>query len=155
MSHRLINVDIDHDQEQAELLASLQAASLRDPADVHREITTRSAAIRQLLSRGNGADALVKALENPPYGRNIDILTKEAAATLVIDSLQAIRAQDAAGIAQKLSIEERDVLSKYLYHGLARPAQFNCAVLLMWHEKLVEAGGLGTLVRTMTDKNTL
>lgn len=47
-----------------------------------------------------------------------------------------------------------DVLMKYIYRGFELPASENvtCAALLVWHEKVMEKGGLGSIIRVMTDR---
>jgi actin related protein 2/3 complex subunit 5 len=55
----------------------------------------------------------------------------------------------------QLTMEEGVVLCKYLYKLMAQPVQFQSAILLTWHEKLVEQFGNGSIVRCLTDRNTV
>ena len=47
-----------------------------------------------------------------------------------------------------------DTLMKYIYRGFGLPGSENvsCAVLLVWHEKALVKGGLGSIIRVMTDR---
>ncbi|KAJ2136772.1 arp2/3 complex subunit, partial [Coemansia sp. RSA 678] len=113
-----------------------------------------SAAVRAAISRGNSLEALEKALSEPPYGRGMEA-AQSANAQLVSEILMATRAQDIGSVVGDLSDDDQDVLLKYIYHGLAHPAEFNCGVLLSWHERVVESGGLGSVVRVMADRRTV
>lgn len=77
---------------------------------------------------------------------------------------------------KSLSSDQVDVLMKYVYRGFANPTENSCGILLVWHEKVrggdgmaqviwlsgcslslqaVAAGGLGSIVRTITDRKTV
>ena len=59
-----------------------------------------------------------------------------------------------AGALTNLSVDEIDVLAKYIYKGLESGA--NSAALFKWFTALqARAGGLGHVVRVMTDENKL
>lgn len=47
-----------------------------------------------------------------------------------------------------------DVLMKYIYRGFEFPGSKNlsCGALLVWHEKVMAKGGLGSIIRVMTDR---
>lgn len=92
-------------------------------------------------------DAHVDAL-SPPFDQTQNLQT-------VMDALQTAKANDVAATVKSLSVDEIDVLMKYLYRGMAAPEKFNAGALLQWHEKAVEAGGLGTIVRVLTDRKTV
>lgn len=53
----------------------------------------------------------------------------------MIDVLNLFRAGDIAAAIQSLSIDQKDLLMKYLYAGLAKPELYNPGVILTWHEK--------------------
>lgn len=115
---------------------------------------TRATDVRNLLTRGNINDALTKALEDPPYGRNLENAKAKNIKT-VVDVLNQFRANDIPTAIKSLDVDQQDVLMKYLYAALAKPEQFNPGMLLNWHEKLTEVTGPGSIVRVMSDKRTV
>lgn len=54
-----------------------------------------------------------------------------------------------SGILKALEDTQLDALMRAIYKGLAAPADNNCAILLSWHEKVVELGGEGVIVRVL------
>jgi actin related protein 2/3 complex subunit 5 len=69
--------------------------------------------------------------------------------------LSAIKSTDIATALKSLNVDQMDVLMKYVYKGMAGPETYNPAILLQWHEKLVETAGLGCIVRVLTDRKTV
>ncbi|CAO3669102.1 unnamed protein product [Umbelopsis vinacea] len=115
------------------------AESGRSVEEITGLVDSRATDVRNLLTRGNINDALTKSLEDPPYGRNLEMP----------------RANDIPTAIKGLDVDQQDVLMKYLYAALAKPEQFNPGMLLSWHEKLTEVAGPGSIVRVMTDKRTV
>ncbi|CAO3622575.1 unnamed protein product [Cunninghamella blakesleeana] len=149
-------IDIDQYEEDAytedEILAEFDSGLT--PEQIEFEAQARSTDVRNLMTRGDLNAALTKALENPPYGRNVDS-AKFLSTQTVGDVLNAFRATDIPDIIKTLSNDQRDTLMKYIYAGMAKPESFNASVLLTWHEKLTEVTGTGSIVRVLTDKRTL
>jgi actin related protein 2/3 complex subunit 5 len=58
-------------------------------------------------------------------------------------------------VIKTLSAQQVDVLVKYIYRAMASPATFNASSLLAWHEKAVEVGGFGSIIRCMTDRKII
>lgn len=46
-----------------------------------------------------------------------------------------------------------DVLMKYIYRGFEIPSEGSSAHLLQWHEKVYSRGGVGCIVRVISDTN--
>ncbi|SAM08957.1 hypothetical protein [Absidia glauca] len=149
-------IDIDQYDEDAytedEILAEFDTGV--PPAQVEADTQARSTEVRNLMTKGDLAGALTRSLENPPYGRNVDN-AKFTSTQSVVEVLNVLRSTDIPDIVRSLGTEQRDVLMKYIYAGMAKPEVFNSAVLLTWHEKLTEVAGTGCIVRVMTDKRTL
>ncbi|KAJ2717107.1 arp2/3 complex subunit [Coemansia spiralis] len=153
MAHRKLAIDA-LDAEHQQMTEQLQFMSTRSAEEVAATVDQKAAAVRAAITRGNSVEALERALADPPYGRGLEA-AQSANAQLVGEIMMATRAQDIASVVGGLSEDDRDVLLKYVYHGLARPAAFNCGVLLGWHERVVEAGGLGSIVRMLSDRRTV
>ncbi|KAJ1965044.1 arp2/3 complex subunit [Dipsacomyces acuminosporus] len=153
MAHRKLDIDA-LDAEHQQITQQMQYLSTKTSDEVASSVSQKSAAVRAAITRGNSVEALEKALADPPYGHGMEP-AQAANAQLVSEVLAATRTQDIPSIVSSLSDDNRDILLKYIYHGLARPAEFNCGVLLSWHERVVESGGLGSIVRVMSDRKTV
>lgn len=70
----------------------------------------------------------------------------------MIDALSAFKTTEIINYVRESSVEDLDLIMKYVYRGMASPELFNSALLLQWHEKLYDFGGLGSIVRVMTDR---
>ena len=65
-------------------------------------------------------------------------------------SIKSANAVDSA--VKKLDSDQRDVLMKYIYRGFENPSEGSSAHLLLWHEKVFEEAGVGSIVRVLTDR---
>ncbi|KAJ3190880.1 hypothetical protein HK101_008281 [Irineochytrium annulatum] len=134
-------------------------------ADYERDVQQRTIEVRSLLSRGSVQGAIKKALENPPLGRDIQPI-KDKSAQLVMETLAAAKTADIPSLVKGMTLAEVDILMKFIYRGFQSPEVYNAAMLLAWHEKAsffnlnesnvtqaTEVGGLGSIVRVLTDRN--
>ncbi|KAJ2724729.1 arp2/3 complex subunit [Coemansia sp. Benny D115] len=153
MSHRKLAID-GYDADREQLSQQMNYLNTKSTSEIASLVDQKASLARQAITRGSITEALQKALSEPPYGYGLEP-AQAANALLVNEILLATRAQDQSSVIGSLGEDERDVLLKYIYHGLGRPAEFNCGVLLSWHEKIVEANGLGSIVRVMSDRKTL
>lgn len=96
--------------------------------------------ISQKLSSGNFATIIKELCQARPV--NIDF------ASTVVD--QMIGCKNIDEIVSKLDSDQIDLLMKYVYKGFELDKGGN---LLQWHDKLVQIGGLGSIVRVLTDKS--
>ncbi|CDS08461.1 hypothetical protein LRAMOSA09823 [Lichtheimia ramosa] len=156
MNYNWRTIDIDQYDEDAytedEILASFESQMPADQAEALAQ--TQSTDVRNLLTRGEYGNALLRALEDPPYGRHLT-QAKSIITQTVVDTLSLIRATDIESTISTLSFDQKDLLMKYLYAGLAKPELYNSGVLLTWHEKLTKIAGTGCIVRVMSDKRTV
>lgn len=67
----------------------------------------------------------------------------------------AIKSGEVANTIKALNDVQLDVLMKYIYKGMAFPEYFSAGVLLGWHERALAAGGLGSIIRVMSDKQSV
>ncbi|KAI9140873.1 actin-related protein 2/3 complex subunit 5 [Paraphysoderma sedebokerense] len=156
MAHRKVDVDSmavddDYDDENA----APESAAAVDVHLITSQVDSRAAEVSNLIQRGQASEAVLKALDNPPYGSDSINSAKDKNTRTVIDALSAAKSADIPSIIKKLSVEQCDVLMKYLYKGFATPEVFNTGVLLAWHEKLTEVAGVGSIVRVMADRRTV
>ncbi|RHZ61868.1 hypothetical protein Glove_345g43 [Diversispora epigaea] len=171
MSFRTIDVDaLDEEQLAQEELFVYSDGIEIDPQEALNNVQTKSIEVRNLLTKNNPENALITAINDPPYGLNTTA-AKELNAKIVMEVLNSIKATDILPLIKKLSIEQQDILMKYIYRGMAfsgkasdkpktgasppPPEPFNSAVLLNWHEKLTEIAGVGCIVRVITDRKTV
>ncbi|ORZ12607.1 actin-related protein 2/3 complex subunit 5 [Absidia repens] len=136
-------IDIDQYDEDAytedEILAEFDTGL--SPEQIEADTQSRTTDVRNLMTKGDLNSALLRSLESPPYGRNVDN-AKFASTQSVVELLNGFRATDIAETVKNLGNEQRDILMKYLYAGMAIP-------------ELTEVAGTGCIVRVMTDKRTL
>lgn len=104
------------------------------PARYDRSVRLKEANAN--IARGDSAAALTASLA-----------TSEPTGTLSV--LGTVKLAEIPGILKSLQDQELDALMRAIYKGLANPVENNCAVLLSWHEKVVELGGEGVIVRAL------
>ncbi|XP_031344202.1 actin-related protein 2/3 complex subunit 5-C [Photinus pyralis] len=103
-----------------------------------------------LLNQGKNAEALRAVLSNAPLGsKNQQI--KDQALNITLRVLLSIKGSQIDEIVQSLDPELIDVLMKYVYRGFEIPAEGSSGHLLMWHEKAYSVGGVGCIVRVLSD----
>lgn len=103
------------------------------------------------LNQGKNGDALHAVLKCPPIGsKNKE--AKERALMLVMRVLTAFKTSEIEKHVKALDRESVDILMKYIYKGFELSTDNNSAALLVWHEQAVSAGGLGSIVRVLTDR---
>ena len=97
--------------------------------------------VRQALARGDHVAAIQAGLSCADTDPNP-----------VLSCLSAVKSTDITQVLDRLPVDDLDVLMRAIYKGLAAPQDNNCAVLLSWHEKVVEIGGEGVIVRVLTHR---
>jgi len=106
--------------------------------------------INNLLQKGKQLDALKSVLTNAPLGsKNQQI--KENAVNLTLRVLLAIKPSQIDEAVSSLSPDLIDVLMKYIYRGFEYPSEGSSGHLLVWHEKVYNVGGVGCIVRVLSD----
>uniref|UniRef100_A0A914XTV6 Actin-related protein 2/3 complex subunit 5 n=1 Tax=Plectus sambesii TaxID=2011161 RepID=A0A914XTV6_9BILA len=111
--------------------------------------------VAQLLQSNRHEEALKVALQNAPLKTKNQAVKDRATAT-VVRVLTSIKQTDMEKIVEKLSSDQLDLLMKYVYKGMEIQADDQtCKSLLAWHSHIFNKGGLGSIVRVMTDRRRL
>lgn len=152
MANRKLDVDVE-DEDQYDAAAAV-AVSADEVARVSAEVDSRVNDVRTFLQRGDVTNAVITAIANPPSG-GFDRALVEKNSSVAIEALAAARPADVTAIVAKLDPEQIDVLAKYIYKGMEKPEVYNASTLLIWHEKLIDVGGVQTVVKTLVDKKTI
>ncbi|KAJ8270307.1 hypothetical protein GJAV_G00112770 [Gymnothorax javanicus] len=107
-----------------------------------------------LALQGNLMDALQAVLKNPPINtKNQNV--KDRAEGLVLTVLSSFKSSEIEKAVQTLDGNDLDLLMKYIYKGFERPTENSSAVLLQWHDKAFNVGGVGSIVRVLTARKTV
>ena len=111
--------------------------------------------VSQHLMSGNNVQALKVCLQNAPY-RSKDQSVKEKSTLLAVRVLSSMKTSEIAGAIQSLSVEDLDTLMKYIYKGFSLGLDGQqCGCLLSWHEKVAAKGGMGCIIRVLSDRKRL
>ncbi|KAG8173500.1 hypothetical protein JTE90_010927, partial [Oedothorax gibbosus] len=100
---------------------------------------------------GKHGDALKILLRSAPTGTKNQCI-KDAAINLVLKVILSIKTSDIEKTVSTLDRDQIDVLMKYVYKGFENPSEGRSAILLAWHEKVYAVGGIGSIVRVLTDR---
>jgi len=110
--------------------------------------------VRSMIATGDALQSLHLVLKEPPV-RCKDQLVKDLAFSVVMQVVMCFKgSENIEEAVNQLDKESIDVLMKYIYRGFENPAEegVSCALLLVWHEKALAKGGLGSIIRVMTDR---
>uniref|UniRef100_A0A1A9V887 Actin-related protein 2/3 complex subunit 5 n=1 Tax=Glossina austeni TaxID=7395 RepID=A0A1A9V887_GLOAU len=109
--------------------------------------------ITALLTQGKSVEALITVLQNAPL-RCKQQHVKDHALTLTINVLLSIKSSQIDQAVEALEQNDLlDVLMKYIYRGFEIPSEGSSGHLLQWHEKVFAKGGVGCIVRVLSDRN--
>ncbi|EAA14884.4 AGAP008895-PA [Anopheles gambiae str. PEST] len=100
---------------------------------------------------GRNIDALKTVLQNAPLMcKNQQV--KDNALSLTLRVLLSIKSSQIDAAIESLDDPELcDVLMKYIYRGFEIPSEGSSGHLLTWHEKVFAKGGVGSIVRVLSD----
>lgn len=104
-----------------------------------------------ISSTGRNIDALKTVLQNAPLlCKNQQV--KDNALNLTLRVLLSIKSSQIDAAIEALDDPELcDVLMKYIYRGFEIPSEGSSGHLLTWHEKVFAKGGVGSIVRVLSD----
>ncbi|EGC28986.1 p16-arc [Dictyostelium purpureum] len=124
----------------------------KSDAEYKSDISNREKEVTKALNMGKPQDALAVALADPPiYTKTAAI--KDQNATIVLNLLGSFKEKDVETSVESLNDEQLDVLMKYVYRGLA--VGENSAIFFKWHECVLKKGGMGTIIRVISEKKTV
>lgn len=107
--------------------------------------------VQSLLQQGDNVKALRVVLDNAPItSKNQQV--KDKAFQLTMRVVLAFKSSEVEGAINALSDPQLDILMKYIYKGFESPSEGSSALLLTWHEKAFAKGGIGSIVRVLTDR---
>lgn len=80
------------------------------------------------------------------------ICFQDSAINLTMKVLLSIKSSQIEDAVNSLDKDLIDVLMKYVYKGFETPSEGSSGHLLLWHEKAFAVGGVGSIVRVLTDR---
>lgn len=107
--------------------------------------------VNAFLAQSKNADALMVVLNNSPLNTKNQAV-KDRAVQLAIRVMTSFKTNEIEPAIKSLDSRTLDALMKYIYRGFEFPSDGSSASLLTWHEKAFAVGGLGTIVRVLTDR---
>lgn len=143
-SNKFRKVDVDqYDPDKfVEESVAEESAEGKGPSDSE---------VNAFLAQSKNADALMVVLNNAPLNTKNQIV-KDKAVQLALRVMTSFKTNEIDAAIKSLDSKELDSLMKYIYRGFEFPTDGSSASLLTWHEKAFAAGGLGTIVRVLTDR---
>jgi len=149
LSHEFRKLDIDQYNEDLYV-----EESGGESAEVQTVQGPDENEVNNLLQSGQCGEALKVVLRNAPVkAKGFEI--KEKAFALAIKCMIAVRISDMDTVVKSLDHHEIDILMKYIYKGFEYPTEGSSGHLLAWHEKAHAHGGLGAIIRVMTDRKSV
>lgn len=103
------------------------------------------------LRGGRAYEALRMVLIAAPVGSK-NQSARDQALALALKVILSIKTAEIDSIVKKLDTDQVDILMKYIYRGFECPSDGSSAHLLAWHDKVYQQGGVGSIVRVLTDK---
>ncbi|KPI93839.1 Actin-related protein 2/3 complex subunit 5-like protein [Papilio xuthus] len=103
------------------------------------------------LEKRRYIEALKLVLGNAPVG-STNQQVKDNALAITLKVLLAIKSAQIEEAVGNLSLDDIDILMKYIYRGFEYPSEGSSGHLLLWHEKAFNVGGSGSIVRVLSDR---
>jgi len=121
-------------------------------AELAAEVARRETEVNNLLSRKDKKGALAACLVDPPVTSK-DAATKDRNSAIVEKVIASITDSEVQSLVDALNQDALDVLMKYLYRIMGKiDKSINYALLLRMHALVSERAGLGTIVRSLTER---
>uniref|UniRef100_A0A1I8HYS3 Actin-related protein 2/3 complex subunit 5 n=2 Tax=Macrostomum lignano TaxID=282301 RepID=A0A1I8HYS3_9PLAT len=155
MSKRTTNakfrtVDVDQYNEDNFEDALLDGDSAGPDASGDGYLAVSDAELSKLLADNKISEALAALLAKPPVNVKSSAV-KDQAANQVLRVLMHTKQSDIDRVVQALDEAHVDTLMKYVYRCFELVKE-NHALLLVWHEKVLARGQIGSIVRALSDR---
>lgn len=123
-----------------------------DEATLSAEVAARETTVNNLLMMKDKRGALSASLTNPPVTSK-DSTTKDRNGAIVEKVIATITDAEVQGMIDSLDADKLDVLMKYLYKIMGKvDKSINYALLLRMHALVTEKAGVGSIVRSLTER---
>lgn len=123
-----------------------------DDPEAQAAVAAKDREVKKLLYKDPVA-ALKKALESPLLTTK-DKNAKDKGTAVVLEVLAAAAKEEQVNTSvDALSLDECDILIKYVYKGLGITT--NNGPLFRWHARVVQRAGPGCIVRCINDRKTV
>lgn len=76
---------------------------------------------------------------------------RDQVAELMLRVILNVKSSEVEAVVNTLDLDEIDVLMRYIYYGFEHPAEGSSSYLLTWHDKACNRGGVGSIVRVLTE----
>jgi len=120
--------------------------------DFAGQFQQRKSEVNGKLSMGNTSAALHAAVQNPPLGCK-DQGIRDQSLLLVMSVVTTVQEKDIEKHVTALEQSDLDTLMKYIYRGMEDGE--NSTKLLQWHAYVLAKGGIGTVVRALSERRTV
>ena len=107
--------------------------------------------LNSLLNSNKNVEALKQFLSSSPAGIK-EPETKSKIRELAQRILLAVKKEEMEAAVAQMDKDSLDVLMKFIYAGFESPVEGSSGHLLVWHDKVFSASGVGSVVRVLADK---
>lgn len=114
------------------------------------EMDTSDDQVLRLIQSNKQSDAIRLVIKNFNHA-NRKHPNREQASQLMMRIFLSVKSSEIESIVNSLDLDEIDVLMRYIYHGFEHPTEGSSAYLLTWHDKACNRGGVGSIVRVLTE----
>eukprot|EP01092_Planopodium_desertum_P013596 TRINITY_DN66363_c0_g1_i1.p1 TRINITY_DN66363_c0_g1~~TRINITY_DN66363_c0_g1_i1.p1 ORF type:complete len:126 (+),score=26.33 TRINITY_DN66363_c0_g1_i1:42-419(+) len=108
--------------------------------------------IEKFANSGRHVDAIKTACDKAPL-RAKEQSVKDSFSKVVSSVLNEVKEPDIPKIVGALSADQNDTLVKFIYKALETTE--NSVTLLKWHAEATKKGGIGSIVRAISERRTL
>lgn len=107
--------------------------------------------VNALIAGGRSVEA-IKLVIKDANGIGRKHQQRDQVAGQLLKVLLSVKASEIEAVVKELELDEIDVLMKFIYYGFENAAaDVSGAHLLTWHDKACERGGVGSIVRVLTE----
>lgn len=113
-------------------------------------MTLPQSEVSTLIQACKYSDALKLVIKNSlNVGRKHPL--RDQVAELILRVIFNVKSSEIESIVNTLDLDEIDILMRYIYYGFEHPVEGSSAHLLTWHDKACNRGGVGSIVRVLTE----